>query len=348
MTLETISYERGAVRLLDQTRLPATERILDCRSIDELIDAIRRLVVRGAPAIGVAAAYGCVLAADLRIEAGDEQAKDAVLREMERLAEARPTAINLRWALQRMRDRIVSFDGDAEALREVLLHEARAIHDEDRELCKAMGRHGAKLLPQEATVITHCNTGALATGGIGTALGVVFAAVEAGKKVRVFADESRPLLQGARLTAYELTRAGIEVHVLADGAAAWLMRNEKIDAVLIGSDRIAANGDVANKIGSYGLAVNAQRHDVPFYVVAPYSTLDFAVATGADIPIEMRDPLEVHQLGRSRLTPKGAGAYNPAFDVTPAELVSAIVTERGIFQAPYETSLRAGYAEQTE
>jgi methylthioribose-1-phosphate isomerase len=343
MEPQTIAYEKGIVRLLDQTRLPLEEKYLDCRSVDELIDAIRRLVVRGAPAIGVAAAYGVVLAVDRGIAAAAGSPRKDLPAAIESLRAARPTAVNLGWALDRMARLLDQGEADGSALRAALLAEAEAIHEEDRDLCRRMGEHGAKLLPDRATVLIPCNTGFLATGGMGTALAVVYTAHAQGKQIRVFADETRPLLQGARLTAWELERAGIEVHLLADGAAGWLLATQKIDAVFIGGDRIAGNGDVANKIGSYPLAVLARRHGVPFYVVAPYSTLDRSLEDGSQIAIELRDPSEVHHALGQRLAPEGVGGYNPAFDVTPAELVSGIITEQGVFRAPYRRAFAAAY-----
>lgn len=343
MTTPTVAYEPGFVRLLDQTRLPDVETVLDCRSIDALVDAIRRLVVRGAPAIGVAAAWGVVLSAQLN---QDGDFYPGVRKDIAILRGSRPTAVNLGWALDRLSaelDRVEALGAGPEAALVYLTEAAEEIHAEDIELCRRMGEFGAALLPDQATVITHCNTGALATAGIGTALGVIFSAVAAGKRVKVFADETRPLLQGARLTAWELHRAGVEVEVICDGAAGWTFQTQSIDAVLVGSDRIAANGDVANKIGTYPLAVLARRHQVPFYVVAPYSTLDLSLVSGEDIPIEQRDAAEVTHFHGVRTAPEAVGAFNPAFDVTPAELVSAIVTERGVFRAPYEASLRADY-----
>jgi methylthioribose-1-phosphate isomerase len=345
MTTPTVEYVPGTVRLLDQTRLPGVEEILECHGIDELIDAIRRLVVRGAPAIGVAAAWGVVLSAHLHI---DGEFYPGVRTDVAALRASRPTAVNLGWALDRLGtelDRLEREGVQPEGALVYLTEAAEKIHEEDVELCRQMGENGAALLPDESTIITHCNTGALATAGIGTALGVVFAAVAAGKRVKVFADETRPLLQGARLTAWELHRAGIEVEVICDGAAGWALQTREIDAVFVGSDRIAANGDVANKIGTYSLAVLARRHDVPFYVVAPYSTLDLSLRSGAEIPIEQRDPAEVTGFGGLPTAPAGVGAFNPAFDVTPAELVTGIVTEKGVFQAPYEVSFRSGYRE---
>lgn len=312
-----VSWEGDHVRLIDQTRLPDELVFRQCRSVEDVAQAIEVLAVRGAPAIGVAAAYGMVLSEHLD---GDRQADRA------RLARTRPTAVNLFWALERM-DRAAD-----------LLAEADAILREDLAMGRAMGEAGAALLPDRATVLTHCNAGGLATGGYGTALGVIYAAVGAGKHIEVYADETRPLLQGARLTAWELQNQGVPVTVLPDVAAATVLRQGKVDAVIVGSDRIAANGDVANKIGTYPLAVLARRHSVPFYVVAPTSTVDPSTPHGDGITIEERDPYEVHQYGESRFTPQGVAAYNPAFDVTPAELITAIVTENGVHRPPYAFS----------
>ena len=342
MAIPTVAYVPGSVRLLDQTRLPHHEEVLDCRTIDELVDAIRRLVVRGAPAIGVAAGWGVVLSAHLRQGDGFHS---GVSEDIATLRASRPTAVNLGWALDRMVAVLDELgEADPATALDRLAEEAGRIHQEDVELCRKMGENGAALISDDATIITHCNTGALATAGIGTALGVVFAAVDDGKTVKVFADETRPLLQGARLTAWELGRAGVEVEVICDGAAGWTMHTHRIDAVFVGSDRIAANGDVANKIGTYSLAVLARRHGVPFYVVAPYSTLDMTLATGAEIPIELRDPSEVTSFGGQATAPDGVGAFNPAFDVTPAELVSGIVTEKGVFRPPYDEAFLRDYA----
>ena len=343
MSLPTVDFAPGVVRLLDQTRLPHEEVALECRDLDTLIDAIQRLVVRGAPAIGVAAAHGVVMAADIRLAAGEkgEGLLSGLHEDIERLRASRPTAVNLGWALDRMSPLLAA---GTEGLRDRLATEARKVHDEDVELCRRMGENGAALLPNNGTVITHCNTGALATAGIGTALGVVLAAAAAGKKLKVFADETRPLLQGARLTAWELQRAGVEVQVIADGAAGWTLKTQKIDAVLVGSDRIAANGDVANKIGTYPLAVLAHRHKVPFYVVAPYSTVDMSLASGEEIPIELRDGAEVTHLAGQPVAPVGVDGFNPAFDVTPNELVTAIVTEVGVLRPPYRETLSQSYA----
>jgi methylthioribose-1-phosphate isomerase len=333
------------VRLLDQTKLPGEVVFRDCRNVAEVGEAIRELAVRGAPAIGIAAAYALAMSWGQGVQAGlDLPALLARLqRDHDDLAATRPTAVNLFWALKRMRDfaqaRAAAGAAPA-ALGDALLAEARAIHAEDIAMGRAMGRAGAALLPDDATVLTHCNAGGLATGGYGTAVGVVYAARELGKRVAVFADETRPLLQGARLTAFELQSQGIAVTVIPDAAAATVLRRGGIDAVITGADRIARNGDAANKIGTYPLAVMARRHGVPFYVAAPASTFDPATARGDDIVIEERDPNEVHAFGSSRATPAGVAAFNPAFDVTPAELVTAFITELGVLRPPYEESLR--------
>ncbi len=319
--LSPMRWEDGVLHLLDQLRLPGEEVWVACRTEDEVADAIRRMVVRGAPAIGCAAAYGVALAA--RRGAPLERAIDL-------LAAARPTAVNLFWALAEMR----RAGGAPAAL------EARAIEiqKDDIAMCRAIGRHGAALIPDGATVLTHCNAGALATGGYGTALGVIRGAREAGKALRVLADETRPFLQGARLTAWELMKSGIDVTVIPDAAAAFLMSRGEVSCVVVGADRIAANGDVANKIGTYALALAAARHQVPFYVAAPSSTLDPDTATGADIPIEERAGDELTHLGGAALAPAGVPGRYPAFDVTPAELVTAIITEQGIARPPYRMS----------
>jgi methylthioribose-1-phosphate isomerase len=328
--LRPVLYDdaRDVVRLLDQKLLPAEERWLELASAAEVGAAIKDLTVRGAPAIGVAAAYG--IAVESR-----RGADVARLRAVaEDLVRARPTAVNLAWAVRRMSRRIGL--GAAE-----LLAEAHAIRDEDEAACRRIGALGAPLIPPRARVLTHCNAGALATAGYGTALGVVRAAVEAGNPISVFADETRPFLQGARLTAWELHRDGIPVTVLTDGMAGWLMQRGEIACVVVGADRIAANGDVANKIGTYALAVLASHHGLPFYVAAPWSTVDLHTASGADIPIEERASDEVVTLAGQRIAPAGVPARYPAFDVTPGELVSAIVTERGVVRRPFAAGLAA-------
>lgn len=330
-----------AVRMIDQTQLPERETIIDLTDIPALCEAIRMLRVRGAPAIGCAAACGVAMAAS-RSQALSQQELQAQLRRViEELAATRPTAVNLFWALERVR-KIVAEAPDAETLKTELEHEARAIVADDLDRCKRMGQHGAELIPPGARILTHCNAGALATAGYGTALGVIRAAAEQGKVARVYADETRPLLQGARLTAWELCRADIPCTVICDNMAPSLMARGDIDCVVVGADRIAANGDFANKIGTYGVAVLAKYHGIPFYVAAPISTVDYALKSGAEIPIEQRDPKEVGELGhfaRCPVVPEDADIYNPAFDVTPAELVTAIITEQGVARAPYEESL---------
>jgi methylthioribose-1-phosphate isomerase len=319
------------LKLLDQRRLPWEETWVECRTVADVVAAIRPMVVRGAPAIGVAAAYGCALACrEVAAHASWRTAVGALLTD---LAQARPTAVNLSWAVGRVAGRIAKAP-DPEAAARAALDEARAIHEEDVAMCRAMGRLGAALLPQKGTVLTHCNAGALATGGYGTALGVIRAAREMGKDIRVLADETRPLWQGARLTAYELARDGIPVEVICEGAAASMMARGEVDAVIVGADRIAANGDTANKIGTLGLAVLARHFGVPFYVAAPHSTFDLSMASGAHIPIEERAVEEVTHPCGSRLAPEGVGARNPAFDVTPAELISAIITEQAVLRPP--------------
>jgi methylthioribose-1-phosphate isomerase len=328
--LRPVLYDaaRDVVRLLDQRRLPAEEVWLELASAREVERAIQDLTVRGAPAIGVAAAYA--LAVDARRGADVPALREAA----ERLVRARPTAVNLAWAVRRM-SRSIGLGA------EVLLAEAHAIRDEDEAACRRIGALGAPLIPQRARILTHCNAGALATAGYGTALGVVRAAVESGNPVSVFADETRPFLQGARLTAWELQRDGIPVTLLTDAMAGWLMARGEIACVVVGADRIAANGDVANKIGTYALAVLAAHHHLPFYVAAPWSTVDLETPDGAAIPIEERAGDEVVTLGGQRIAPAGVPARYPAFDVTPEALVGAIVTERGVVRRPYAEGLRA-------
>ncbi len=333
--LSPVLWNAGRVRILDQTRLPAEEVWLELEEVDALDEAIRALRVRGAPAIGVAAALGCALAA-WRFPGQDAAGlRAAVRRAADQLAATRPTAVNLFWALDRMRRHLDSLvDADAPGLRRALLAEAEAIRQEDLEACQAIGRHGAALLPDPAVVITHCNAGALATAGFGTALGVIRAAAAAGKRVRVFADETRPLLQGARLTTWELLRDGLEVTLICDNMAGALLQRGGVSACVVGADRIARNGDAANKIGTYPLAVLAARHGVPFFVAAPFSTVDLGVPTGADIPIEERAPEEVTAPRGVAFAPTGVQVWNPAFDVTPASLIRALVTERGVIAGP--------------
>ncbi len=319
--------------LLDQRLLPGQEQWFRCAKTADVVYALQKMVVRGAPAIGVSAAYGCVLAA-LEVE-GRMDWREILAGKTDEIAMARPTAANLVWAVKRMRDfcRDKEFSTPAE-LAAMWLEEARRIHREDVETNKAIGINGRDLLQDGETVMTHCNAGALATGGYGTALGVVRAAVEQGKNISVIANETRPFLQGARLTAYELAEDNISVRVACDNACAFLMQRQMVHKVLVGADRIAANGDTANKIGTYALAVLAQRHNIPFYVAAPLSTFDFSMATGKEIPIEDREPQEVRYISGQLIVPEDVDAYNFAFDVTPYELISGIITENGVLTPP--------------
>ena len=342
--LPTIEWQDDVVVMVDQRKLPAQEVYVRCRTVQDVAKAIRTMVIRGAPAIGVAAAMGLALGARKSKAKGTKQFALEFTKTCDVMAATRPTAVNLFWAINRMK---VSFAEGAlagESPDEIatrLEREARRIHDEDVASCRAMGAHGAALVPDHARILTHCNAGALATAGYGSALGVVRAAVEQGKRLAVFADETRPFLQGARLTAWELVREGIQTTVITESMAGPLMRDGEIDLVVVGADRIAANGDVANKIGTYTVAVLAKEHGVPFYVAAPLSTIDLATPDGTHIPIEERDQREVTHFGSARVTPVGALIRNPAFDVTPSRYVSAIITERGVFHPPYLESLKA-------
>jgi methylthioribose-1-phosphate isomerase len=336
-TIQSVRWSDDAlgVRIIDQRLLP--ERLVECelRSLDDVVTAIGNLAVRGAPAIGIAGAMGLVTS--LAPNAADD--RDRVIARAREVAaiirKTRPTAVNLPWALDRLLDRASRTDGNGTEIIAALRAEATSILEEDRAMCRRIGDHGAGFLHDGARVLTHCNAGALATGGIGTALAPIYVAAERGQHVDVFVDESRPLLQGSRLTAWELQRAGIPVTVLTDGMAASLMRDHHIDLCIVGADRIAANGDVANKIGTYHLAIAARFHDVPFVVAAPSSTFDLATATGREMVIEQRAGDEVTRWGAKQTAPAGVCVYNPAFDVTPAELVSAIVTDRGVYRPPY-------------
>jgi methylthioribose-1-phosphate isomerase len=330
--------EAGRVVMLDQTRLPAHEIYHAYTTAQEVADAIRTMVIRGAPAIGVAAAMGLALGAR-QLESGAFTRGYAHLCEV--MGATRPTAVNLFWAIERMSALVRGWTGDHPGLLDALDAEAEAIRAEDIAINRAMGAHGAVLIPDGARILTHCNTGSLATAGYGTALGVVRAAVEAGKRVHVFADETRPYLQGSRLTAWECLREGIDVTVIADNAAGHLMATGEIDLAIVGTDRTVANGDVANKIGTYQVAVLAARHGLPFYVAAPTSTLDLSIPDGSAIPIEERPPEEVREVFGHPIAPPGVKVRNPSFDVTPAELVTAIITERGVARPPYLSSLRA-------
>jgi methylthioribose-1-phosphate isomerase len=336
MTLpQPIAWTPDAIRILDQTLLPQDERYLTLDTVAGLAEAISLLRVRGAPLIGIAGAYGVALAGRqvAATMSGRQAALSAVERAGAELVVTRPTAVNLRWAIDRMLTVARAVTGDPPALAAALEAEALAIHAEDREMCARIGRYGAAFVPDGATVLTHCNAGALATGGMGTALAPIYTAHAAGRRVRVVADETRPLLQGSRLTAWELARAGVDVTVIADNMAASRLRRGDIAAVFVGADRIAANGDAANKIGTYPLALAARAHGVPFYVAAPHSTFDLAIERGDDIPIEERTATEVTALHGTRTAPEGVGVWNPAFDVTPAELVTGYITDLGVLQA---------------
>jgi methylthioribose-1-phosphate isomerase len=342
-----LRWSDGALYLIDQLRLPGEEVWLRCDDEEAVARAIRDMVVRGAPAIGCAAAYGVVMAARRLAARRPPPAAAEFLADLDRaielLRQTRPTAVNLFWALREMRAAAeAALGGAAELARVADALEARAaaIVADDIAMCRRIGHHGAALLPDQAAVLTHCNAGALATAGYGTALGVVRAAREQGKAVRVLADETRPFLQGARLTAWELVRDGFDVTLIPDGAAAFLMSRGEVSCVVVGADRIAANGDVANKIGTYALALAAARHGIPFYVAAPSSTLDLATASGADIPIEERSGAEMLSIGGTAIAAAGARARYPAFDITPAELVTAIITDQGVARPPYSESLR--------
>ncbi|MCC7174266.1 MAG: S-methyl-5-thioribose-1-phosphate isomerase [Bryobacterales bacterium] len=331
--VETIVWTDAGVVMIDQRRLPAEEVYVTCRDYKEVAEAIRSMVIRGAPAIGVAAAMGVALGV-LRGNAPFDEICDT-------LAATRPTAVNLFWAIGRMKKLYASLAGEpAGEVRLRLVEEAQRIRREDIAINEAMGRHGAALVPDGKTVLTHCNAGALATAGYGTALGVIRAAVAAGKKIDVFADETRPFLQGARLTAWELLQDGIPTTVITDNMAGHFLKSGRIGCVIVGADRIAANGDVANKIGTYSVAVLAKENEVPFYVAAPVSTLDLSLASGGQIPIEQRPASEVTHVFGVPVAAAGARVENPAFDVTPNRYVTAIITERGVARAPYEESLR--------
>ncbi|HJR61318.1 MAG TPA: S-methyl-5-thioribose-1-phosphate isomerase [Vicinamibacterales bacterium] len=344
--LPTIEWQGDTVVMVDQRKLPAQEIYLRCRTSQEVAKAIRTMVIRGAPAIGVAAAMGIALGMRRSTAKGTKQFAVEFQKTCDMMAATRPTAVNLFWAIDRMKGTFAEGAHAGESpdeLADRLEREARAIHDEDVASCRAMGAFGAALVADGSRVLTHCNAGALATAGYGSALGVIRAAVEQGKKVAVFADETRPFLQGSRLTAWELVREGISTTVITESMAGPLMRAGEIDLVVVGADRIAANGDTANKIGTYTVAVLAHEHKIPFYVAAPLSTIDLATPDGDHIPIEERDQREVSHLGASRLAPEGAKFRNLAFDVTPHRYISGIITERGIFHAPFAGSLKKAF-----
>lgn len=333
-------WENGTLVLLDQTKLPGMVEYITCRDCDTVAEAIRNLRVRGAPAIGAAAAYGLVLGVQAAGVSSREELVAAVRKVAQKLASTRPTAVNLTWALNRLLARLEASPATGpKELLDLLLSEAHAIYREDLEGNKRIGNFGQELIPYGARILTHCNAGALATAGYGTALGIVRAAYHAGKKVSVYADETRPLLQGARLTAWEMVQENIPVTLITDNMAGYLMARGMVDLVVVGADRIAANGDVANKIGTYSLAVLAAEHGLPFYVAAPLSTVDLNLASGNDIPIEERQPEEVTHLAGIPLAPAKVKVWNPAFDVTPTRLVTAIITDRGVARPPYGESL---------
>jgi methylthioribose-1-phosphate isomerase len=337
----TIEWTESGVRFIDQTKLPTEEVYVSCTTHQQVADVIRTMVVRGAPAIGVAAAMGIALGVNnSKAENGDDLKKD-LEQICDLMRQTRPTAVNLFWAIRRMQEKFEALRiRPVPQIKQALVEEAQRMHAEDIAANQAMGRHGAILMPTGGGVLTHCNAGALATAGYGTALGVIRRAVEQGKKIHVYADETRPFLQGSRLTAWELIKDGIPTTVISDNMAGAMMKQGKINAIIVGADRIASNGDVANKIGTYSLAVLAREHGIPFYVAAPVSTVDLETPDGSKIPIEQRNSREVTHIAGRQMVPDGAEIENPAFDVTPAKYVTAIITERGVAKAPYEESLR--------
>ena len=342
--IKTIEWTNDGVRMLDQRLLPTEETYLMLRSYDEVADAIRKMVVRGAPAIGVSAAMGIALGANQSVGTSVSDLEDDLGYICDVMSQTRPTAVNLFWAIERMRstfNREKALTPDVEVLKRKLVAEALAIFNEDIASNRAIGRFGEPLIPDGATVLTHCNAGALATAGdYGTALGVIRGARDAGKRVAVIADETRPFLQGLRLTAWELAKDNIPVTVITDNMAGHVMKEGKIDAVVVGADRIAANGDTANKIGTYMVAVLAKEHNIPFYVAAPITTLDLSLGSGAEIPIEERDSTEITHIREHQLGPDGVAVHNPAFDVTPNHLITAIITDQGVARAPFQVSLK--------
>ncbi len=347
--IQTLEWTEQGVRFIDQTKLPTEETYVTCKSYEQVADAIRTMVVRGAPAIGVAAAMGIAL--------GAQNSKAETVADLKRdldqicdvIGKTRPTAVNLFWAIRRMQEKFERIRiRPIKQIKRELIEESKRMHAEDIAANQAMGRHGATLMPSEGGVLTHCNAGALATAGYGTALGVIRAAVEQGKKIHVYADETRPCLQGSRLTAWELMKDGIPTTVISDNMAGAMMKQRKIEAVVVGADRIAANGDVANKIGTYTVAVLAKENGIPLYVAAPISTVDLACPDGEHIPIEQRNSREVTHIAGKQMTPDGVSIENPAFDVTPAKYVTAIVTERGIAREPYVESLQKLAAAETQ
>lgn len=340
--LQSIEWKTDRVRIIDQTKLPFETTYVDLLSVEDVFDAIRQMKIRGAPAIGISAAYGLYLA----FKDWDNASADDFFAELKNridyLNSARPTAVNLNWALQKIESELENVrDFDLDAVKEKLLNIALEIHEDDRLRCERMAEHGQEVISDRARILTHCNTGALATGGIGTAFGVIYKAYYSGKRIEVYATESRPVLQGARLTVYELANANIPATLICDSAAASLMKQHKVDLVIVGSDRIAANGSTANKIGTYSLALLANHHNIPFYVAAPLSTFDLSLTEGDEIPIEYRDPDEVRNVfNKYPITLPGINCWNPAFDVTPPDLISGIITEEGILRPPYDSQIK--------
>src|SRR6476659_2062259 len=348
--IKTVEWTKDGVCMLDQRLLPSEEKYLMLRSYDEVAEAIRKMVIRGAPAIGVAAAMGIALGASQSVGTSVADLDDDLQYICDVMSKTRPTAVNLFWAIERMRATFQKNKqlNDVEKVKKTLVDEALAIFEEDIAANRAIGKHGEPLIPDNATVLTHCNAGALATAGdYGTALGVIRGARDAGKKISVIADETRPFLQGLRLTAWELAKDDIPVTVITDNMAGHLMKSGKVDAVVVGADRIAANGDTANKIGTYMVAVLAREHNIPFYVAAPLTTLDLTLQSGDEIPIEERDPSEVTHIREQQLAPDGVAVHNPAFDVTPNRLIAAIITDKGVARPPYTESLSALAADKT-
>ena len=344
LMLPTIEWRDDRVVMIDQRKLPAQEVYVECRTTKEVARAIRNMVIRGAPAIGVAAAMGLALGVRRSSATGTSQLASEFYRLCELMATTRPTAVNLFWSIERMKrvfSECVRGGRSPFEIKDTIVREAGRIHDEDVTSCRQLGMYGAAVIPDQSRILTHCNAGALATGGYGTALGVIRAAIESGKRVTVFADETRPFLQGSRLTAWELLREGIDTTVITDSMVGSLMRGEKVDIVVVGADRIAANGDVANKIGTYTVSVLANEHGIPFYVAAPVSTIDLSTANGDGVPIEERSEREITHVGAKRVAPEGIEVWNPAFDVTPHTFIAGIITERGICRPPFSETLKA-------
>jgi len=340
MPVPTIRWVDGKIRIIDQTQLPGNLVFLDIDNVEDLADAIRKLKVRGAPAIGVAAAMGAALSAQKCSKTTKEKFLQSIQETISYLGSTRPTAVNLFWALDRMKQILSAHqESETELIQQALLKEALLIFEEDQCVCRELGKHGSKMLPRYATVMTHCNAGGLATADFGTALGVIYSAAEADKKIKVYVTETRPLLQGSRLTAWELHESKIDVTLICDSAAGLVMKEERIDCVIVGADRITANGDTANKIGTYALAVLAEKHSIPFFVAAPRSTFDPEIKDGNGIPIETRDKEEVVLGFKTRTGPEDVAVYNPAFDVTPHELITAFITEKGVLKPPFDEAI---------